>query len=108
MYTPAVTIVAAWISALTGVGPPYVERNLRRLAGRADEKQEAGCGGCGAAKQSSVLAKLDEVQRPDAVRTERGDDGEDPEQKARVTNSVDDKCLAAVIGVLGIRVPKCD
>jgi hypothetical protein len=55
-----------------------------------------------------VIAKLDKVQRPYAVRTKRGDDGEHPEQKASVTNSVDDKRLAAVIGVLGIRVPKCD
>ena len=46
-YTPAVTIVAAWISALTGVGPsiasgkPGVQRDLRRLGERADEQQQA-------------------------------------------------------------------
>src|SRR5262245_25369154 len=27
MYTPAVTIVAAWINALTGVGPPIASGN---------------------------------------------------------------------------------
>jgi hypothetical protein len=46
MYTPAVTIVAAWISAETGcrtghrVGQPHVERDLRRLARRADEQAQ--------------------------------------------------------------------
>ena len=46
MYTPAVTIVAAWISADTGVGPsmasgqPDIEGNLRRLAGGADKQQQ--------------------------------------------------------------------
>jgi hypothetical protein len=55
MYTPAVTIVAAWISADTGVGPaiasgqPHVQRDLRRLAGRADEQKDADerCGTAG-------------------------------------------------------------
>ncbi len=45
MKMPAVTIVAAWISAEIGVGPSIesgshsVQRNLRRLAHRADEQQ---------------------------------------------------------------------
>ena len=43
--TPAVTMVAAWISAETGVGPfhrvrqPHVQEELRGLAHGADEKQ---------------------------------------------------------------------
>ena len=47
-YTPAVTIVAAWIRAETGVGPsmasgqPGVERELRGLGEGAHEDQEAG------------------------------------------------------------------
>ena len=47
MNTPAVTIVAAWISAETGrrafhrVGQPGVQAELRRLAHRADEQQQA-------------------------------------------------------------------
>ena len=47
MNTPAVTMVAAWISAETGVGPlhrvgqPGVEAQLRRFAHRADEQQDA-------------------------------------------------------------------
>jgi hypothetical protein len=40
MYTPAVTMVAAWIRALTGVRQPYIERKLRRLPCRADKEQE--------------------------------------------------------------------
>ncbi len=45
--TPAVTMVAAWISAETGVGPSIASGsqvcrpNLRRLAHRADEQQQA-------------------------------------------------------------------
>ena len=46
-YTPAVTIVAAWIRAETGVGPsiasgePGVQRDLGRLRERADQDQQA-------------------------------------------------------------------
>ena len=48
--TPAVTMVAAWISADTGVGPfhrvgqPGVQQELRRLAHRAHEQQQADDG----------------------------------------------------------------
>ena len=47
MYTPAVTIVAAWIKAETGVGPSIAsgsqmyKRNLRRLAARAHHQQNS-------------------------------------------------------------------
>ena len=47
MNTPAVTMVAAWIRALTGVGPSIASGSqvwsaeLRRLAHRADEQQQA-------------------------------------------------------------------
>ena len=50
MYTPAFTMVAAWISALTGVGPsmasgqPHVQRELRALADGAGEEQQADPG----------------------------------------------------------------
>ena len=46
IYTPAVTMVAAWISADTGGGAfhrvrqPYIQRNLRRFASRAEEHQQ--------------------------------------------------------------------
>src|SRR5919107_1621318 len=42
MKTPAVTMVAAWMSAETGVGPPGVEQELGRLAHRAHEEEQAG------------------------------------------------------------------
>src|SRR5674476_634937 len=46
MKIPAVTMVAAWISAEIGVGPSiesgsHMQRELRRLAHRADEQQDA-------------------------------------------------------------------
>ena len=47
MKMPAVTIVAAWISAEIGVGPsmesgqPDVQRDLGRFAHRADEQADA-------------------------------------------------------------------
>jgi hypothetical protein len=44
MKMPAVTMVAAWISAEIGVGQPDVQRELRRLAHRADEQADAGSG----------------------------------------------------------------
>jgi hypothetical protein len=69
MYTPAVTIERADRSrADHRVGQPDIERNLCGLAGRADKEQDADRGR-GAAKQVGIVAKLDEVQRPDAVRT---------------------------------------
>ncbi len=50
MNTPAVTMVAAWIRAETGVGPSIASGSqvcsgeLRRLAHGADEQQEADHG----------------------------------------------------------------
>ena len=47
MYTPAVTIVAAWISAETGVGPAIASGSqtcsgiCADLPHRADEQQDA-------------------------------------------------------------------
>lgn len=49
-YTPAVTMVAAWISADTGWGPsmaspqPGLQRHLGALAARAEQQQQADRG----------------------------------------------------------------
>jgi hypothetical protein len=109
MNTPAVTMVAAWISAETGVGPSIASgsqvcrQELRRLAHRADEQQQADHGhrhrqraeelrpasSCvdagrrGAAKTAS--SKLD--------RAEHQNTAEDAEREAEVADAVDDEGL---------------
>src|SRR5260370_33827693 len=63
-YTPAVTIVAAWISALTGVGPSIASGSQTCRGGWADLAAAA-------AKSSNVMA----VRVADAMnmlRTTRG------------------------------------
>src|SRR5664279_367091 len=103
-YTPAVTIVAAWISADTGIGPPGIERDLRRLAG-APERDEQGDGGDDRAigrQLGGTGGHLGEVERPKRVPGEEHRD-EEPE----ISDAVHDECLLAGIriGRLAIPVP---
>jgi hypothetical protein len=97
MYTPAVTIVAAWMSAETGVGPrhgvgePDVQRDLRALAHRAEEEAErdqrqerresSGLGGGG--PEHAVVVEGAKLES----------EAEHAEQEAPVPDPVDDERL---------------
>ena len=74
-YTPAVTIVAAWISAETGVGPfhrvrqPDVQRELRRLAHGAEvdaerDERQAGERQLAAGDHHAQLAEVERARQP--------------------------------------------
>ena len=102
--TPAVTMVAAWISAETGrrafhrVRQPDVQADLRRLAHRADEQQDAdhlvGARCVPNNVNVSVLVlgdaaedggELDRAEGPECQR--------DAEREAEVADAVDDERL---------------
>jgi hypothetical protein len=68
MYTPAETMVAAWIMAETGVGPSMASGSqtcsgpLGRLADRADEQQQADQPGRDRPKQPGTAGGLEQLQ----------------------------------------------
>ena len=75
MYTPAVTMVAAWIRAETGVGPSMASGsqtysgNLRRFAGGADEQQQRD--GAQHAEAGRFGGELAAAQRPRSTSVKR-------------------------------------
>src|SRR5579863_7934792 len=73
-YTPAVTIVAAWISALTGVGPS-IASGSQTCSGNCADLAAA------ATKSSSAIAiTVDWLSRGDATQSSRGMHGGLPVQ----------------------------
>jgi hypothetical protein len=117
MNTPAVTMVAAWISAgrraFPGVRQPGVQQELRRLAHGTHEQQQRDCrqnvdlmtgereglagSGRHSSKQSVEIDGLeDEEQREDA------------EREAEVADAVDDEGLDGGGIGFGLFVPEAD
>ncbi|MET3311569.1 hypothetical protein ABIF41_003410 [Bradyrhizobium japonicum] len=104
MNTPAVTIVAAWISAETGVGAfhrvrqPGVQQELRRLAHRAHEQQEARQGqriGVPAEEVDGLAGEAGRgvEDRLEIGRADQHEDREDAECEAEVADAVDHEGL---------------
>src|SRR5215469_11491115 len=97
-YTPAVTIVAAWIKALTGVGQPNIQGKLRGFAGGADKDQQAGNGNRaelshGIRRPGGCLFKYGlKIQRSECAEQQ-----EHAQHEAEVANTVDDKGFFAGI-----------
>jgi len=98
--TPAVTIVAAWISAETGVGPSIASGSqvCRNNAHRADEQQERGeVGGVPLGPQEGHLRPgdlgrgLEDHVEVDRVGQE--EQQEDPQREAEVAHPVDHERL---------------
>ena len=82
--------------AFHGVGEPDVERDLRGLAGGAEDEQE-GDGGEEAAVQSGAGAMAAKTSVK-LERAEVGDEQEHGEQEAEVADAVDDEGLLAGVG----------
>ena len=102
MYTPAVTMVAAWISALTGVGPSMASGShtwsgICALFPRGAHEQEEAHGGGDAelaqrlpGQRGGVLRQVHEVDGPE--RVEGHDHAQD---QAHVADPVHDEGLHA-------------
>jgi hypothetical protein len=115
MYTPAVTIVAAWMRADTGgrafhgVGQPDVEWDLRALAASPHEQEEADHGDRPELPEgflgprAGVAHEVHEVERAEVV--ERQDHAQD---QARIADAVDDERLLARVGRALLREPEAD
>ena len=119
MNTPAVTIVAAWISALTGVGPSIASGSqvwsgkLRRLAHRSDEQQQAQQGHrvdahAGKADRRSGHSRRGVEDRRDRHRAEHQEGAEDAEAEAEIADPVDDERLESGGIGGGLVVPEAD
>jgi hypothetical protein len=107
MNTPAVTMVAAWISAETGVGPSIASgsqvcrQELRRLAHRADEQQQADSG----ERHPSCRAHAEEGRWScrscpgpakigvESTSSRTPEHAEDAEREAEIADAVDDEGL---------------
>ena len=108
-YTPEVTIVAAWMSAETGVGPAMASGNhtnrgeLSRLAGSAEEQHQGDRrrGRLGEPRRGSV--ERDVVDRPDGTEGE-----EHRHHEAEVADAVGDERLLAGAGVGLVGKPEGD
>ena len=88
------------------IGQPDVQRNLRRLAGRADEQQDADQarrhGGNGGPLMN---ARIDRVH---VQRAERLVEHEHAEQEAGVADAVGDEGLLAGARLVGVLEPEAD
>ncbi len=98
MYTPAVTMVAAWIKrrnrrgAFHRIGQPDIERKLRGLAAGSDEQQQRGGGQHGIA-DGEVSAADERVDVGEAERTEIPDQRERAENESGIADAIHDECL---------------
>ena len=97
------TIVAAWISAETGVGPAMASGSqtysgiCARLAARADEEQQADRrGDAGVRVPDCALAEREDLAVVGGA--EGVEDQEDAEDEAEVADAVDDERLLAGVG----------
>ena len=109
---PAVTMVAAWMSAETGVGTlhrvrqPEVERELRALAHRAEEEQQRDGGG--GARVELERAGERAVRTRVVERTQLGEDQEHRHHEPDVTDAGGDEGLLARVGRGGPLEPERD
>ena len=97
-----------------GVRQPNEERNLRRLAGRADEKEKRGNGDDWPTPNESILDRrrpfghLANGQRAMALRIERPEQQKHAEHETEVADPVDDESFVAGAGVGVVMIPKTD
>ena len=98
IYTPAVTIVAAWIRAETGVGPSMASGSQTYSGIWADLPQAPTKSNNVAAvmigiadREVSAAGHMRDFRK--AHRAEVPGDGEHSQQKAGVADAVDDECL---------------
>ena len=119
MNTPAVTMVAAWISAETGVGPSIASgsqvcsRNCADLPIAPMNSSRQITVSASTSKPEKVKALADQVGRlgEDRVEVDRAgqqEDGEDAEREAEIADPVDDEGLDR--GGVGLRLvePEAD
>ena len=92
--------------AFHGVGQPDVQRELRALAHRAAEDQQAGDGGQ-RAQRLRVGGQL-LLQHVEVQRAEGGPDHQDAEQEAEVAEAVGDERLLAGVRRRGPFEPEAD
>ena len=122
MYTPAVTIVAAWISALTGVGPSIASGSQTCSGNWALLPQAPSI----SSRQIAVATPPPTIQlgigqprlaqhaghcRRRVVKVERAvgrPDQEQPEGEAEVADAIDQERLLAGRGRRGLFVPEAD
>ena len=120
MKMPAVTIVAAWISAEIGVGPsiesgqPDVQRHLRALPHRPDEEangdhrqQRPRRGSPQADRRRGELRSLREHRRV-VERAEVREHETDPEHEAEVADAIGEERLEIRVDRRRPRVPEAD
>ena len=94
--------------ALHRVGQPDVERDLRALAGRADEQAQGGDGQRPAPERLDGHLGRGGHHGAEVERAEGGEDQEDPDQEADVADPVDDEGLLARVARALLVEPEAD
>ena len=112
-YTPAVTIVAAWISALTGVGPAMASGSQVCSGSCADlptapPSSRAAAAMASAGADAATWPRRARSDLLDVQRAERGREQEQPDEHRRVADPRDDEGLARGVAVGRVAVPEAD
>ena len=120
MNTPAVTMVAAWISAETGVGPSMASgsqvcsRNCADLpiapmnSSRHSVVSDVDLVAEEAASSAPAMLGRRREHGVEADRAEDDEDAEDAEREAEIADAVDDEGLDGGRVGLGLLVPEAD
>ena len=114
MYTPAVTMVAAWISALTGVGPAMASGNQTNRGICADlpvaptnRRRVITVIICGL-KHPDMFLQLREIQSPDSLAPQFRDQKKNAQYETEIADAVDDEGFVAGDGIVVVAVPEAD
>ena len=94
--------------AFHGVGQPDVQRNLRGLAGRADQQQKRGGGQHAGARGFHGHGGRAAEHRREIQRAELPEQQEQAQQEAEVADAVDQECLVAGVGGGLLQEPEAD
>src|SRR5581483_973285 len=87
------------------VRQPHVERNLRALAGAAEEQEQANRRDDGSTKLQRRCTRADAHE---VERTEIGEHQEHGDEKAEIADAIDDEGLLACVSVRFVAEPEAD
>src|SRR5665647_3590154 len=105
-YTPAVTMVAAWMRALTGAGPAMASGS-HVWSGNCAAEQQGGRGHGEAGAGRPFLGGAGH-QRLDLERVQLREQQEEPDDQSRVADARDDEGLAPRVDALQVPLPERD
>ena len=99
---------ANWRGTFHRIRKPDIEGNLCRLPAGAHKEQEGDGRDGRCVELVGIGEDLGEIERPDPVLAQAGEEEEHPQEKTEVTHAVDDKGLLSRIGRRILLIPEAD